>query len=142
MLDQKVITEIRNTPGIEVKRPRFAHACVNEVASKEEKYQSEYRSYVKKTPALIKTNGLGQTLAFMYSKSDPKKQNSWELLLSHIRQYLLFRGLMANCPDSNTFLEAIIGLNAHSYYRITDEVLTFVSWLGRFSEGRLKKENS
>ncbi len=113
------------------------------MAEKEkEKFQSEYKSYVKKTPALVKTNGLGQTLAFMYSKSDPEKHLPWELLLLHIRQYLLFRHLVAGCPDSDSFLEKIVGLDADSYYRVTDEVLAFVSWLGRFSEGRLKKETS
>ncbi len=47
-------------------RAQFAYECAKE-GSKIEK-RKEYKSYVKKIPMLIKTNGLGAALAFMLSK--------------------------------------------------------------------------
>ena len=35
---------------------------------KAEQKQREYRSYLKKMPAMVQVNGLGETLAFYYAK--------------------------------------------------------------------------
>ena len=52
--------------GIEQGRAAFAYDCVNEIAqSAEEDLKKKYKSGAKKLPVLIKTNGLGQSLAFI-----------------------------------------------------------------------------
>ena len=52
---------------IENDRAAYAYDLVaNFVQQSSPDSQKEYRAYVKKLPAMIKTNGLGQTLAFYW----------------------------------------------------------------------------
>ncbi|MBK9462152.1 MAG: type III-B CRISPR module-associated protein Cmr5, partial [Sphingobacteriales bacterium] len=46
-------------------------------------HKKEYAQMVKKAPMLIKTNGLGATLAFLFSK-----QQVWGTVLKHIEDWV------------------------------------------------------
>jgi CRISPR-associated protein Cmr5 len=66
--------------GIEQGRASFAYECANGIAKQQKeksKLAKEYKSYAKKIPMLIKTNGLGATFAFVLSKKG--KGNAYEI---------------------------------------------------------------
>ena len=71
-------------------RASVAYKFAEEGKSVPEGYEykdTEYKSYVKKMSVLIKTNGLGQTLAFIKSKrkkEEKKKKNAYDLIYSQI----------------------------------------------------------
>jgi CRISPR-associated protein Cmr5 len=61
--------------GIEQGRATYAFKVVQEVSDNEpKKLKENYKSVAKKLPVLIKTNGLGQTLAFVKSKGGKRQE--------------------------------------------------------------------
>jgi CRISPR-associated protein Cmr5 len=60
------MSEISTRKGLEQGRAKFAYEKALE-GSKEER-KKEYKAYVRKIPTLIKTNGLGETFAFVKAK--------------------------------------------------------------------------
>jgi CRISPR-associated protein Cmr5 len=94
-----------------------------------------YNSWVKKVPVLILTNGLGQTLAFLKSKSDHEK----ELLYEHLSVWLMVQ--MSWSPQSQQktdLLERLIHESSANYRRATIEALAFLNWLKRFAGALLE----
>ncbi len=67
---------------LEQERAKFAYEKVMSVKGKS--FEEEYARYVKSAPALILTNGLGNTLAFFRSK----KKDGYDKLLEHIAEWL------------------------------------------------------
>ena len=125
-----IMDRLSGVKGIEGNRAAFAYECVAEVKTD----PGNYSSYVKKMPAYIKTNGLGQTLGFMFSK----KGKEYDHLLRQLRQYLIFCELLPreiNNPEK--FLESIVKMEAFDYRYATTEVLSLLNWLRRFAEGIL-----
>ncbi len=130
--------------GIESGRAKFAWECVNEAVQhwkdeNDKKKLKEYRSYVKKIPEYIKTNGLGATFAFMFSKKD-----TYSYIGEQITKWLKV------CPvnfisleedaDFKTLVEKVVSLDSSTYRALTIEVLAFLNWLRRFAEGLIEEE--
>ena len=104
----------------------------------------DYKSYVKKLPVMIKTNGLGQTLAFVKSKRSKKgeEKNAYDIIYEQLGDWL------QNCPNSviqgdkdrgdNDLVASIIDLESKDYRVATAEALSLLSWLRRFADGMIE----
>lgn len=143
MPDDAKIKQIKAQKGVSDNRPLFADECVSEAQIKR---LENYGAYIKKMPALIKQNGLSQTLAFYFSKSKTKKDSSpskeYPLILNQIREYLIFRDILENSvTDHRKLMQDIIKMEPFTYHRATLEVLTLATWLGRLSEGVFGGDN-
>jgi len=128
-----------NITKLEKGRAEFAYKCAIEAKDKKDKnYKSEYRSHVKKIPTMILSNGLGQTLAFIKSKS--KEGNAYELIYKQLTVYMksehTSRISMPNGEDDLT--KWVINVDSSTYRYITQEILAFLNWLRRFAEGLIK----
>ena len=102
------------------------------------KLNENYRSYVKRLPQMILSNGLGQALAFIYSKK--KMWNAYDFLYFHISQYLESE-IPARIPPKEKdkdLAEWVISLDSLQYRYVTEEVLAFLNWLKRFAEGMIE----
>lgn len=104
-----------------------------------EKYGKEYKAYAKKIPMLIKTNGLGATYAFMKSKG---KQDGtpYHLLYDQTRKWLE----VSQCPFivlSSDLVEDMITMESNDYRAVTNEVISFFTWLRRFAEGLIEGDD-
>ncbi len=123
-------------------RAEFAYKCVEEIVEnqKYEKIREDYRSYSRKIPQMILSNGLGQTIAFMKSKA--KDGNAYEILYSQITDYLKSdtTARIRMPDDKNELIEWVISLDSYNYRYATEEILAFLNWLKRFAEGMIKKE--
>lgn len=148
--------------GIEEGRASFAFERVSKAIEKENDtnikgYKAkDYKSYVKKIPMLIKTNGLGNTLAFIISKSgnqcndvsegEDKKYNAYDLIGKQISEWFFEkRNYLFEIKDSENnnfihFLELVLKQDSQHYRMITIELLSLFNWLKRFAEGRIKDE--
>jgi len=100
------------------------------------KYAKDYPSYVKRVPQMILSNGLGQTLSFIFSKGN-NKNNAYTLIYSQIQDYMKSQcQTRIQMPqEKSDLLEWVISCNSNDYRYITDEVLAFFNWLRRFAEG-------
>lgn len=115
---------------------------------------SNYSSYVKNLPMLIKVNGLGSAFAFVRSKGAKVKKergrvitpgerdnpkNAYDLLYEQIahwiktqKEYLLIPtdGQISTDDD---FVKQVINLDSAPYRTLTIEILALINWLKRFS---------
>jgi CRISPR-associated protein Cmr5 len=126
---------------IENGRAKFAYDRAKENVNNQNIENSEYKSYVKKLPQMIKTNGLGATLAFVFSK----KNSTYKAVADDIRLWLEKNkgfGLidMNGVDDLQKFVDSIIELDSSKYRALTIEVLSFLNWLRRFADGLIKEQ--
>lgn len=115
------------------------NAVEKKIISISEKYGKEYKSYVKKIPMLIKTNGLGATFAFVFSKADEK--SPYTLIYHQTKTWLNHepKGLIRLSNDAELAQE-FVQRDSAEYRAITVEVLAFFTWLKRFAEGLIEGE--
>ena len=117
-------------------RADFAYKCAESGNKLDKKARKEYKSYVKKIPMLIKTNGLGAAFAFIFSKKD---KAAYGLIYSQVSDWFK--------KDENPFkfefkdfIEELCKIESQRYRAITTETLALFSWLRRFAEGLIEGE--
>lgn len=120
---------------LEQGRAKFAYDC----ALKGKDIGKEYKSNVKKLPMLIKTNGLGASLAFFFSKGKKDEKSPHTLISKQIHEWLKQNNsdLFLNNGD---LVNTIIGLDSIKYRLVTNEVMSFLNWLKRFADGLIKED--
>ncbi len=127
--------------GLEQGRAEFAFECAKKGSELDKK--SDYRSYVKKIPMLIKTNGLGSTFAFMFSKG-----GTYELIGEQVLEWLKNddKEILPDAKNIKSFKDLsvkIISFDDPPQYRaLTIEVLAFFKWLRRFAEGLIESSET
>lgn len=155
-----------NLKKLEQGRAAFAYECANKQAVKQANNQTDkktfaedYKQLVKKVPMLIKTNGLGATFAFLQSKSKNMGDNEHTQILVDVAAWLkqdIKKDLIykkSEKEQGNDFdkkdkdlaklmVERTMGMESPEYRAITIEVLAFLNWLKRFSDGLIKKQES
>lgn len=135
------MSEINTIKGLEQGRAKFAYEKVLE--GNKIKKRKEYKAYVRKIPTLVKTNGLGETFAFVKAKKVKKAEEidkaayAYYLIYDQTSQWLKEKELLK--PDMD-LVEWIISLNSPTYRAVTNEVLSLFKWLSRFSEGLIEGE--
>lgn len=95
---------------------------------------SEYKSYCKKLPSMVLTNGLGQTLAFMNAK-----KGSYYLIYLQLENYIK---KFTNYLNDTRLLNFVISTDSYKYRHITNEAFSFMNWLKRFSEGMIEGDDN
>ena len=99
--------------------------------------KSEYKSYCKKIPSLIQTNGLSSTFAFMFSK----RKGTYMVIYNQIDEWLKKRYKDDDeIVNNKELVERLIKLQSSKYRKITIEVLALFNWLRRFAEGKISKD--
>lgn len=105
-------------------------------------FKKRYGSLARRVPTLVLTNGLGQTLAFLLSKSknneDNSEQNEHGLLFHQISNWTMSR-VAPGAKDSD-LLVWILNNNSDAYRLATVEALAYLTWLKRFAEAVLPTE--
>jgi len=96
------------------------------------KSNAEYSTNAQKLPMYIKVNGLGNTLAFMYSK---KSNKGWELLYKQLHEWLREAEhsiIQTELSKGGEFVQVITQLDSEKYRFATREILALAAWLKRF----------
>jgi len=129
-----------NIKGIEQGRAKFAYDCVSfAIANLEHKKQKEFKSYVKKIPMLIKTNGLGATYAFILSKGKNDEKNAYHVIYQKTAEWIKTDKKIIT-EDFKDLSDMIIQQPSPTYRALTNEVLALFNWLRRFAEGLIEGE--
>lgn len=124
--------------GLEQGRAKFAYNCA--LAGSKETRKKEYKSYVKKVPMLIKTNGLGETFAFINSKKTNDKNKSGYAYLLIYNQTADWLKTDQKIKPNDNLLEKIISMDSFEYRTLTIEVIAYFKWLIRFADGLIEGE--
>lgn len=108
----------------------------------QKKLKESYKSVAKKLPVLIKTNGLGQTLAFMKSKRAKKDnpENGYDKLYQQLGKWLQAES-ENQFIESGELVEKIILLNSSFIRQATVETLALLNWMRRFVDGLMRDVN-
>lgn len=126
--------------GLEQGRAAYAYTCA-EAGEKLEK-KKEYKSYVKKMPMLIKTNGLGAAVAFAFAKGSkdgkPKDKDPWGLLYLQLEKWLQDNGRKI---EQNQLAKVLTSSPSATYRADTVEVLALLNWLKRFADALIEGES-
>jgi CRISPR-associated protein Cmr5 len=131
--------------GIEQGRATYAFEAVKEISDDGSKRLKEnYKSVAKKLPVLIKTNGLGQTLAFIKSKGGKKDktgkkiENGYDKLYKQIGDWLRTDATNQLVPQGE-LVKQVIQLKSPIYRQVTVETLALLNWVRRFVDGLMKE---
>ncbi len=132
--------------SLEQERAKFAWDSIRQVGNDSKK---EYGSLVKRAPADIQVNGLGQTLAFWrakgYKNGHPQNKAD-DQLLEHVCSWLVKPerglGIASNQPTNGNKVLYWIAHTANSdqYRRATSEAIAYLLWLKRFAEAEFGSE--
>ncbi|NJO01067.1 MAG: type III-B CRISPR module-associated protein Cmr5 [Bacteroidia bacterium] len=129
---------------LEQGRAAFAYQCAEDGAKLDKK--KEYKSYVKKMPMLIKTNGLGAALAFAFSKGAkagrPTTNQPWGLIYTQIEAWLNKDQKELISFDNYQLAKALTETDSYTYRAVTVEVMALLSWLRRFADALIEGESS
>jgi CRISPR-associated protein Cmr5 len=157
----------------EQERAAFAYQCVKNVVtfegkSKDKKgnditvkYQcnaknkneqhgncAAYKAYVKKTPMLIKTNGLGAAFGFIKAKSDKdcaSKGYAYHLIYTQTTDWLkktmsqIFQ-VEGKKEEEKDLIIALLNQDSQVYRQASVEIMALFTWLKRAAEGLIEGE--
>ena len=113
----------------EQERAARAWANVEGVPSRTE--ETKYGSLARRLPALLQTNGLGQTLAFLRAKAGRDESNHHYVIYDHLSAWVMER-----MKGDGDLLEWILSESSDAYRRATTEAIAFAIWLRRFAEAK------
>ncbi|TQE88533.1 type III-B CRISPR module-associated protein Cmr5 [Ureibacillus terrenus] len=119
---------------IEGGRASFAFSEVKKFVETHREHAKDYRSYVKKMPAMIQVNGLGQTLAFYYSK---KNKKAYYEIYQTITSWLK-KEFPQFFTKEQTLVEVVINLDSSDYRMFTIEVMALLNWMRKFVDGMVE----
>jgi len=125
---------------LEQGRANFAYNAAQKGAALTESKAKEYKSYVKKLPTYIKTNGLGAAMSFCFAKGKNSTTNAWGLLYSQITEWLQKDEKQLIEITDNNLMKALTEADSGIYRATTIEVLALLNWMRRFAEGLITKD--
>ncbi|HFE47360.1 MAG TPA: type III-B CRISPR module-associated protein Cmr5 [Nannocystis exedens] len=124
-------------------RAQWAWTKVSEVQEEGGSLSKDYAIHVRKLPARIKINGLGQALAFLYSKAkDDDNTGAGRLLLDLGERItaLLDNRQPGKRIRRKALMERLVDMSPDQYRRTTHELMTTSEWMKRFVDGLFDKE--
>lgn len=139
---------------LEQKRAEYAFNIVNEI-KKDESCASDFSGLIAKMSSYILTNGLGNTIAFLFSKG-----KDHHLIVAGLMADWILRKNKLNRSEqierlSNDWIfninqvkenfneiidKLILNVNMSFYTVITNELLALFVWLKRFCDGMIEKK--
>lgn len=128
---------------IEQERAKFALDQLNKALAKPESDHYKHRelkSYARRLPAMIQTNGFGQAMAFYYAKRD--KFEAYGELYNLVEAWLCRKGEVYSASDvAPKLLHGITGGDQHAYRRAQAETLALMIWVKTFAEALIESGN-
>ncbi|KIM12162.1 MAG: hypothetical protein KU38_04460 [Sulfurovum sp. FS08-3] len=129
-------------------RAIFSYQCVGSfVNENRDENQKRYRAYIRSIPSMILNNGLGSTIAFMFSKRLKKEgevynqigENIFNWLREEQNRYLIALENKDKAEDKlKELTDKVIYLNSSEYRATTNELLALFNWLKRFADGMIE----
>ena len=122
-------------PSLEQECARYAW---EQVRSLDTQTLGAYKNVAKSMPALVMTNGLMQTLAFLKGKNE-KKRPEYGALLQHIVGWLRNTGVVpVQQAEFASMMEwwSSDRCTTQHYQQATEQALAVLTWIRYFSDAR------
>lgn len=118
---------------IEQGRAKYAFECAQTGAKLKD--AGKYKSYVKRTPMLIKNNGLGAAFAFIYQN---QKEEAYKLIYEQTYKWLSEHREYIKKSENNPLMAQLVDMNSEDYRKVANEVMALFNWLRRFVDAEIK----
>lgn len=129
---------------LEQKRSKYAFEQINSIKGKN--YEKDFSSLVSKIGTLILTNGLGNTLSFLFAKGKDHHLKMVYILSNWLLNESEFskEKIKLNEDDIRRNIKEImdnlvINVSTEEYIFYTEESLRLINWLRRFSDAMLEE---
>lgn len=123
---------MNNTPQtLQQERAASAWAQIEQVEAKDEKFRKEYGSLIRGLPAMILSDGLAQTLAFLLAKGREDQTKPHFAAYQHLSVYVCQR-----LNADRDLLQWVLHESSADYRRAASEALAYLHWLKRFVEAK------
>ncbi len=126
-----------NIQTLENDRARFAFEEIKKVRDTlTEKQRKEFKSWAKKIAVMVKMNGLGQTMAFLKSKTkeNNEKEKHYRFYYELTEKWLKEKKILS---EKQELIDSIVQISSAEYRRYTRETLALFNWVRRFADGYL-----
>jgi CRISPR-associated protein Cmr5 len=111
-----------------LQQERASHAWeAVEVVDRKKSIQKEYGSVVRGLPAMIQTDGLAHTLAFLKAKGKEHHLSAYNAVSTWVMQHM---------NQTGDLLEFLLKCSTNEYRQATTEALAYLHWLKRFVEAK------
>jgi CRISPR-associated protein Cmr5 len=130
---------------LEQKRAAQAWQCVEEVKQRSDNVRGKYSTLARKLPSLVQVNGLGQALAFVYSKAKFQEKNRGPEAEANGLIFTQVSGWVKEelgISGAENLLKLVVERKSDFYRRATAEAIAFLNWLKRFAEAELPTEEA
>jgi len=121
---------------LEQERSNYAFECISEIKKEKDKnFEKNASSLIAKLGTLILTNGLGNTLAFLFSKA---KDHHLETIAIISNWLYKLEGQNKEVKIDQIMRDFVLDVDVEKYMYYTDETLRLINWLRRFSDAMLE----
>jgi len=120
-------TEYTSQQTLQQRRARSAYQQVESLSAKS--HRAEYGSLIRGLPAMIQTDGLGQSLAFLKAKGKQHHEDAYQHLQNWLSQPEQF-------GFKGELLQWLLEQDTSTYRQVTAEALAYLVWLKRFVEAK------
>ena len=127
---------------LEQERSNYAFESISEIKGKD--FEKDASSLIAKLGTLILTNGLGNTLAFLFSKAKNHHHHleiiviisNWLYKLEGRKEEIKKDNIQQKIDQIMKNFVHDVDVEKYMYY--TDETLRLINWLRRFSDAMLE----
>lgn len=127
------------------RRAAFALKRIKDVAGwgkKDDK--AKYARLVRKLPAMVLHNGLGQALAFHLADAQGDKGLPARTVVRHLTEWFAergqpYEGLVA--ADLGSLISKLVDGDSRAYVRAQQEALALLDWMKKLADAFLPKED-
>ena len=125
---------------LEQKRAKYALDVIAKAKERDrEKNGESYGRYVRKLPAMILNNGLGQALAFLLADDEGKKQKASYHLYNDLNKWLCDEDNPRCVYKNGKLIESLMTGDRSQYLQAQDETLKLLVWMKKFADAYLPK---
>lgn len=127
----------------EHERAAFVYEKINAIKEKENaETRKKFRSLMRSLPLMIRTNGLGTSVAFLYSKTKGRreqkrdescKQTEHTIAYDLLQEWLRSRDMI----KEESLITIIINQDSNTYRMLLQETMALLVWAKLFAEGML-----
>jgi CRISPR-associated protein Cmr5 len=116
---------------LQQERAASAWAQIEQVELENDKFKKEYGSLVRGLPAMILSDGLAQTLAFLLAKGKDDRTKPHYVAYQHLSSWVCRR-----LETDKDLLDWVLHKSSADYRRAASESLAYLHWLKRFVEAK------
>jgi CRISPR-associated protein Cmr5 len=134
-----------SSPPLLQARARFALERIR--AHEQDRHKAEYARLVRRLPAMILRNGLGQGLAFCLATAGGKEnrdQSPAGHLVQDLTEWLIGQRHVypaGEGPELGRLIGELVKGNALTYQHAQQEALALLNWMKQFADAFLPKED-